>query len=60
MASSGLGFSSCFDSGNGTLQNVEEADGKTVMKVLIKDDPYTEVDGRAHKMVSGEDLGSFG
>lgn len=41
-------MSSCFDSGNGTFQSLSD-DGK-VLKVAISDDPYTEVDGRNHKM----------
>jgi murein tripeptide amidase MpaA len=40
--------SSCFDSGNGIFESLSD-DGK-VLKVAIKDDPYTQVDGRSHKM----------
>ena len=47
-----LGFSSCFDSGNGKLEGVDPAGATAAatMRVQIEDDPYTEVDGRAHRM----------
>lgn len=41
-----LALSSCFDSGNGKLESLEG----NVMRVSIADDPYTEIDGRSHKM----------
>ena len=58
------GVSSCFDSGNGILESVEAGPAAGVpvhlrgvqrsptyeVKVKIADDPYTEVDGRSHKM----------
>ena len=48
----GPGFSACFDSGNGVLQESapDGSGGPWTLKVAIKDDPYTEVDGRNHKM----------
>ena len=45
-----LGFSSCFDGGNGKLVTISDVGGLPIMRVNITNDPYTEVDGRAHKM----------
>lgn len=39
-------LSSCFDSGNGVLEAYDAAAHE--MRVSIRPDPYTEVDGRAH------------
>ena len=46
------GVSSCFDSGNGILESVKPGPAGVAyeVKVKIADDPYTEVDGRSHKM----------
>ena len=49
----GPGFSACFDSGNGVLgSNTPGGSGGAAhtLRVAISDDPFTEVDGRAHKM----------
>ena len=45
-------MSSCFDSGNGILESVKPGPAGVAyeVKVKIADDPYTEVDGRSHKM----------